>query len=266
MSRPPRAFAPARRAPKTPAPPRHGLARVLSKRGLCSRSEAARWIQAGRVQVDGRVVRDPEFPIQAEGRQRIAVDGQALDAAERIYLVLNKPRGLLTTAQDEHGRDTVYRCFDGAGLPWLAPVGRLDKASEGLLLFSNDPEWAACITDPERGPSKTYHVQVDCIPDADLGARLVAGASCEGEHLRASEVRVLRCGERNAWLEIVLDEGRNRQIRRLLAAFDIGVLRLVRVAIGALALGELPKGKWRRLEPGEVATLCNRRADPHAAA
>jgi 23S rRNA pseudouridine2605 synthase len=228
---------------------------VLSKRGLCSRSEAARWIQSGRVQVDGGVVLDPEFPIAQDGRQRIAVDGRDLDQAERLYLVLNKPRGLVTSTQDERGRDTVYRCFDGAGLPWLAPVGRLDKASEGLLLFSNDPAWAAAITDPERGPCKTYHVQIDQLPASDLPERLVAGVDCEGERLQAAEVRVLRCGERNAWLEIVLDEGRNRQIRRLLAAFDIGVLRLVRIAIGPLALGELPKGQWRRLEANEVAAL-----------
>ncbi|HEY5849529.1 MAG TPA: pseudouridine synthase [Lysobacter sp.] len=235
--------------------PRHGLARVLSKQGLCSRSEAARWIQSGRVEVDGRVVRDPEFPIVQGGRQRVVVDGRELDQAPRIHLMLNKPRGLVTTTQDERGRDTVYRCLDGAGLPWLAPVGRLDKASEGLLLFSNDPVWAARITDPDSGPDKTYHVQVDTVPDDGVLASLVVGVEVEGEWLRASAARLLRSGERNAWLEIVLDEGRNRQIRRLLAAFEIGVLRLVRVAIGSLALGELGKGQWRQLSEAEVAGL-----------
>lgn len=241
------------------ANPRHGLARVLSKQGLCSRTEAARWIAAGRVAVDGRVVRDPEFPIQ-RGRQRIAVDGRDIDQAARLYLMLNKPRGLVTTARDERGRDTVYRCFDGAQwqgapLPWLAPVGRLDQASEGLLLFCNDPEWAARITDPEQGLDKTYHVQIDAIPDADALAALVTGVVADGEPLRAKSARLLRSGEKNAWLEIVLDEGRNRQIRRLLAAFDIGVLRLLRVAIGELALGELGKGQWRMLSASEVAQL-----------
>ncbi|KRA72752.1 hypothetical protein ASD78_14055 [Lysobacter sp. Root667] len=239
--------------------PRHGLARVLSKQGLCSRTEAARWIAAGRVAVDGRVVRDPEFPIQ-RGRQRIAVDGRDIDQAARLYLMLNKPRGLVTSARDERGRDTVYRCLDGAQwqgapLPWLAPVGRLDQASEGLLLFCNDPEWAARITDPEHGPDKTYHVQIDTIPDADALAALVAGVVEDGEPLRAKSARLLRSGEKNAWLEIVLDEGRNRQIRRLLAASDIGVLRLLRVAIGELALGELGKGQWRMLSAAEVAQL-----------
>ena len=239
---------------------RHGLARVLSKRGVCSRSEAARWIAAGRVSVDGRVVRDPEFPIAVNGNARIAVDGRDIDDPARLYLMVNKPRGLVTTANDERGRDTVYRCLDGARwkgapLPWLAPVGRLDQASEGLLLFCNDPAWAARITDPRTGPDKTYHVQVDTIPGDHLLVALMQGVSDEGVVLRAKSARLLRSGERNAWLEIVLDEGRNRQIRRLLEAFDIEVLRLVRVAIGDLALGDLPKGQWRVLTDTEVATV-----------
>lgn len=239
--------------------PRHGLARVLSKQGLCSRSEAAKWIAAGRVSVDGRIVRDPEFPI-VQGRHRIEIDGNAADAAPRLYLMLNKPRGLVTTAQDERGRDTVYRCLDGARLhdaplPWLAPVGRLDKASEGLLLFCNDPQWAARITDPDSGPDKTYHVQIDAIPDAAQLAALHAGVSVDGEWLRAKSARLLRSGEKNAWLEIVLDEGRNRQIRRLLAAFDLNVLRLIRVAIGTLSLGDLAKGQWRALDEQDLQRL-----------
>ncbi|MEH6419622.1 pseudouridine synthase [Pseudomonas sp. CGJS7] len=240
-------------------PPRHGLARVLSKQGVCSRSEAAKWIAAGRVSVDGRIVRDPEFPI-VQGRHRIHIDGRLPDAAPRLYLMLNKPRGLVTTVQDERGRDTVYRCFDGASidgapLPWLAPVGRLDKASEGLLLFCNDPQWAAGIADPDRGPDKTYHVQIDAIPSAEQLAALQAGIVEDGEPLRAKSALLLRSGEKNAWLEIVLDEGRNRQIRRLLAALDLNVLRLIRVAIGSLALGDLAKGQWRVLSEEDLRRL-----------
>lgn len=169
--------------------------------------------------------------------------------------MLNKPRGLLTTLSDEQGRDTVYRCFDGANLGFIAPVGRLDKASEGLLLFSNDPQWAARITSPESGPDKTYHVQVDCIPDAAMLASIQSGIAFEGGVLGAKSVQLLRIGEKNAWLEVVLAEGRNRQIRRMLAALDIGVMRLLRVAIGDLQLGELPKGQWRPLTADEVAAL-----------
>lgn len=233
---------------------RTGLARVLSKRGVCSRSQAAAWIKEGRVSVDGVVVRDPEFPISGD-QQRISVAGTESQAGKRLYLMLNKPRGLVTTANDEQHRNTVYRCFDGGDLPWVAPVGRLDKASEGLLLFSNDPEWAARITHPDSGPRKTYHVQVDCIPNVEMLERMVVGVAGEGGRLSARSATLLRHGVKNAWLEIVLEEGRNRQIRRLLAAMDIGVLRLIRVSIGDLVLGDLPKGRWRELTAEEQALL-----------
>lgn len=238
---------------------RHGLARALSKRGVCSRSQAERWIREGRVAVDGRVVRDPEHPVQVE-RAGIAIDGTPMQAPAPRYLMLNKPRGLVTSSSDERGRDTVYRCLEGSGLGWIAPAGRLDRASEGLLLFSNDPEWAAAITDPERGPDKTYHVQVDGHPPPAMLEAMVGGIDCDGDRLGAASVRLLRAGGRNAWLEVVLEEGRNRQIRRLMAAFDLGVLRLLRVAIGALPLGELAKGAWRPLTDAEVAMLAPRRS------
>ena len=233
---------------------RHGLARILSKLGIGSRTQAAEWIRTGRVSLDGRVIRDPEFPV-AEGAQGLALDGRPLRAVERCYVALNKPRGLVTTTSDERGRDTVYGCLDDAQLPWLAPVGRLDKASEGLLLMTNDPAWAARITDPGTGPAKTYHVQVGSRPDDALLDRIATGAQVDDEWLGASQVRLIRQGERNSWLEVVLDEGRNRQIRRLLAAFGIPVLRLIRVAIGPLALGDLGKGQWRRLTAAEVESL-----------
>lgn len=234
--------------------PRFGLARVMSKRGLCSRTQAAALITEGRVLLDGICIRDPEHPTDLAQAQ-IVIEGQSGTVAEKLYLALNKPRGLVTTVKDEQGRETVYSCFDGADLPWFAPVGRLDKASEGLLLFSNDPEWAAQITSPETGPSKTYHVQVDCIPDIEMIVNLMQGVEVDGEFLSAASVIILREGTKNAWLEIVLEEGKNRQIRRLLAALEIGVLRLIRIAIGDLSLGELAKGEWRALTPAEVRSL-----------
>lgn len=209
---------------------------------------------AGRVRVNDAVVRDPEFPVR-EGIDRVDIGGADAQRAPRRVLMLNKPRGLVTTTQDERGRDTVYRCFDGAGLPWLAPVGRLDKASEGLLLFTNDPEWASRITAPTSGPDKTYHVQIATVPAPTLIDRLQEGVVDEGERLAAKSVRLLRAGQKNSWLEIVLDEGRNRQIRRLLDGFDIRILRLIRVAIGPLVLGDLGKGQWRDLTDAEVASL-----------
>ena len=228
---------------------------MLSKQGACSRSQAEQWIRDGRVALEGRVVRDPQHPVVAGAAARITVDGQPLAPAERVYVMLNKPRGVVVSASDERGRETVYGALAAAGLPWLGPVGRLDKASEGLLLLSNDTGWAAGITDPATHRAKTYHVQVDRVPDAQLMARLRAGVLDRGEHLVARRVELLRAGEKHAWLEIVLDEGRNRHIRRLLAAHDVGVLRLLRVAIGPLVLGALAKGQWRHLETREVQAL-----------
>lgn len=237
-----------------PAGPRHGLARVLSKRGLCSRSEAERWIREGRVRVLGKIVRDPERPTRLD-EAGIEIEGADAAGRTRRCFMLNKPRGLVTTARDEHGRDTVYRCFDGADLGWIAPVGRLDKASEGLLLFTSDPMWASAISDPGQGPDKTYHVQVDRVPSFEHLAMMAAGIESDGMKLSVKSVSLLRSGGKTAWLEIVLDEGRNRQIRRILAALDIGVLRLIRVAIGSLQLGALPKGQWRELSADEVEAV-----------
>jgi 23S rRNA pseudouridine2605 synthase len=203
------------------------------------------------VRLDGRVARDPETPTTAASR--IEVDGAALGAAAPIYLMLNKPRGLVTTTTDERARETVYHCLRDAELPWLAPVGRLDKASEGLLLLTNDTAWAARITAPAGGVTKTYHVQVDRVPDATLVTALRTGVRlADGTRLGVVDARVLRTGARHGWLECVLDEGRNRHLRRLLAGLDVGVLRLVRVAIGHLALGELAKGAWRLLDADDL--------------
>lgn len=233
---------------------RHGVARVISKLGSASRTRAAEWVREGRVRVNGRVILDPECPVR-QGVDRIDIDGRESAPAARVVLMLNKPRGLVTTTQDEKGRATVYSCFADADLPWVAPVGRLDKASEGLLLFSNDPSWAARITDADSGPPKTYHVQINRLPEAHLVGQIERGAVVDGEPLAVRSVRILRSGDKNGWLEIVLDEGRNRHIRRLLEAFNVSVLRLVRVAIGPLALGALAKGEWRMLEEKEVDSL-----------
>ncbi len=227
---------------------------MLSKLGVCSRSQAEKAVREGRVSVDGKVVLDPERPTDAQ-RQQIRFDNEPVMATTRVYLALNKPRGIVVSAADERGRDTVYDLLKDAGLPWLGPVGRLDKASEGLLLLSNDSVWAAQLTEPRHHVDKTYHVQIDSIPDQALLDRLLEGIVEQGERLAAIRVALLRSGEKNAWLEIVLDEGRNRHIRRLLAAHDISVLRLIRVAIGPLALGELAKGQWRHLSADEVRAL-----------
>ncbi len=234
-----------------------GLARALSKLGYCSRSQAGELIRAGRVRLNGSVRKDPETPVRLL-QDRVAVDGDVLEEKEKIYLVMNKPRGLVTTASDEKGRETVYSILANGGesLPWVAPVGRLDKASEGLLLLTNDSEWGANVADPVTHLEKTYHVQIGAIPDEILVKAIVRGVRTDdGVFLDARQARVLRSGAKNGWLEIVLDEGKNRQIRRMLAALDIEVLRLVRVAIGPLQLGELAKGSYRRMMPVEKRSL-----------
>jgi 23S rRNA pseudouridine2605 synthase len=231
-----------------------GLARALSKLGYCSRSQAAELIRAGRVKLNGAVRRDPETPTHPH-KDRIEVDGVRRGASARIYLVLNKPRSVVTTASDEKGRETVY-AYLPKNLPWVAPVGRLDKASEGLLLLTNDSEWAARITAPETHLDKTYHVEIGAMAETTLLEALHMGVrSGEGDFLRLKQAKVLRQGERNSWLEIVLDEGKNRHIRRMLEHFKIEVLRLVRVAIGPLALADLPKGATRALTIEEKRAL-----------
>ena len=142
-SRPPTA------ARKPAAAPRHGLARVLSKLGVCSRSQAQALIQEGRVRVDGRLIRNPERPTDSRS-ETISVDGNAVRAAQPVYLAMNKPRGLVVSADDERGRQTVYQLLDDPALPWLGPVGRLDKASEGLLLLSNDTVSYTHLTLPTK--------------------------------------------------------------------------------------------------------------------
>ena len=234
-----------------------GLARALSKLGYCSRSQARELIRAGRVRLNGSVRRDPEAPVRME-HDRLELDGHAVDPQSKLYLMMNKPRGLVTTAADEKGRKTVYEVLEQAdgSLPWVAPVGRLDRASEGLLLLTNDSEWSARILAPETHLDKTYHVQIGTVADEKLVHAIMSGVKVEdGDFLRATKARMLRSGEKNCWLEIVLDEGKNRQIRRMFAALDVEVLRLVRVAIGPLPLGKLAKGSYHPLTIEEKRAL-----------
>jgi 23S rRNA pseudouridine2605 synthase len=231
-----------------------GLARALSKLGYCSRSRAQQLIRSGRVRLNGTVKRDPEASVFL-GRDRIEVNGSPIRPAAKVYLMLNKPRGLVTTISDEKGRPTVYSSLNN-DLPWLAPVGRLDKASEGMLLLTNDSEWAARVLAPETHLWKTYHVQVSGVRDRELVDALMRGLRVSnGDFLRVKDARILRQGNRNTWLAIVLDEGKNRHIRRMLEQLGIEVLRLVRVAVGPLVLGDLARGASRRLTAQEKSAM-----------
>ncbi|MGA9390031.1 MAG: pseudouridine synthase [Candidatus Sulfotelmatobacter sp.] len=239
-----------------------GLARALSKLGYCSGSRAAVLIRAGRVTLNRKIRRDPETPA-SEKYDRLAVDGKSVEQSNKLYLMMNKPRGVITTASDEDGRDTVYTVLRGYSAksclrvePWVGPVGRLDKASEGLLLLTNDSEWAARIIAPQSHLDKTYHVQVRGVLEDESILALLRGVKVtNGEMLQAKRVRRLRSGEKTCWLEIILDEGRNRQIRRMIEALGGEVLRLIRVAVGPLPLGELAKGALRPLTAKEKRIL-----------
>lgn len=232
-----------------------GLGRVLSKMGFCSRSRALAMISSGRVLVNGAVCKDAETPVSLE-YDTIEVDGLRVVPTAKVYIMLNKPRGLLTTTADEKGRRTVYDCLSDSNLPWVAPVGRLDKASEGLLLLTNDTQWGARILAPETHLEKIYHVQIDSLADESLLREMVEGVTTDdGDFLSVKYARPLRYGRRNSWLEVVLDQGKNRHIRRLLAALGVHVLRLVRVAIGPLKLGTLAKGTYRQLSEPERRAL-----------
>ena len=232
---------------------RVGIARALSKLGFCSRSDGFELARAGRVRVNGVVRRDPESPVHLE-KDRIEIDGKLVGETRRVYLAMNKPRGVVTTASDEKGRETVYGYLPD-GLPWVAPVGRLDKASEGLLLLTNDSEWAGKITDPETHLDKTYHVQIATLADESLLKAITSGLQTAKGLLRVKRAGLLRIGEKNSWLEIVLDEGKNRQIRRILEGLEIEVLQLVRVQIGPLPLGNLKKGEVRQLTAEEKRVI-----------
>jgi 23S rRNA pseudouridine2605 synthase len=230
------------------------IARALSKLGFCSRAQGERLVEAGKVRVNGAIIRDLSRRVIPE-RDVIEVDGKRVARVKHVYLMLNKPRGLVTTTDDPEGRATIYECLRDASLPFIAPVGRLDKASEGLLLLTNDSRWSSRLLDPASHVDKVYHVQVRAADPASIVDRVAAGVveKATGERLDVKSISLLRTGSRSgAWFEVVLDEGKNRQLRRIFAEVDVPVVRLVRVAIGSLVLGDLAKGAWRMLRPDEV--------------
>jgi len=245
----------ARQASDTGA--RATICRALSKLGFCSRTQAEKLVAERRVTLGGRVVTD--ILTWADIRHDIiAVDGIRLVAQSSVYLMLNKPRGMVTTRVDPEGRSTVFDCLAQMDNPFLSPVGRLDKASEGLLLFTNDTVLAQRLLDPVTNVAKIYHVQIKGTPAEGMIAHMRRGVCEGGEMLTASSVQILRSGDRNTWLEVELREGRYRQIRRMLKALDMECLRLVRVAIDDIKLGDLGKGAARPLQPSEIEILRQR--------
>jgi pseudouridine synthase len=232
------------------------LERVLSKAGVGSRVEARSWIHAGRVKVNGHITRNPDQWVDMK-RDRVFFDGKPLVARERVYLLLYKPTGYLTTYKDPEGRPTVYDLIADVGT-FLSPVGRLDLDTSGLLLMTNDNQFAERVTNPMSHVPKTYLVKASVLlTDAQL-QRLRDGIELADGPTRPAEVTRLRDSGKYTHFEITLTEGRNRQVRRMVDALDAKVLKLVRVRIGTIAIGRLPIGKWRLLTPAEIASLSKR--------
>ena len=226
------------------------LERVLSMAGIGSRVEARSWVHAGRVTVNGQITRNPDQWIDMQ-RDRVRLDGAPLAARERIYLLLYKPTGYLTTYKDPEGRPTVYDLIADVGT-FLSPVGRLDLATSGLLLMTNDNRFAERVTNPKSHVPKTYLVKASTVlTDAQLQS-LRDGLELSDGATRPATVTRLRDSAKYTHFEITLTEGRNRQVRRMVEALGAIVLKLVRVKIGPIAIGSLAIGKWRLLTRDEI--------------
>jgi 23S rRNA pseudouridine2605 synthase len=228
------------------------LERLISKRGLLSRKEAALAILKGSVEVNGQICKIPLTYV--DHRSVIEIAGQKVVEQKKHYLILNKPSGLVTTRSDEKNRPTVYECLKNWTGPLVQAVGRLDQASEGLLLFTNNHVWADKLMDPKTHVMKIYHVQTNPIPSEETLERLSNGIMLEGKKTLPANFKLIRSGEKNGWIEVHLNEGRNRQIRKMLETEHINVLRLVRIQLGEIKLNNLAKGEWRELTEDELKT------------
>jgi 23S rRNA pseudouridine2605 synthase len=226
---------------------------MFSKAGVGSRTEAREWIREGRVRVNGKLVTDPDQWVDLE-RDRITFDGKSLRAQKPLYLLLYKPKGYLTTYKDPQGRSTVYDLISGVD-QWVFPVGRLDKDTTGLLLLTNDTEFAERITNPSFKVAKTYLVKASCRLSDEALEKLRQGVVLSDGPTRPAQVTRLRDSGNRSFFEITITEGRNRQVRRMVEALDSTVLKLVRTAIGPLNIGDLQIGSYRLLSPEEVRLL-----------
>jgi pseudouridine synthase len=230
------------------------LDRIISRFGLASRTVATGWIRSGRVRVNQKIERDAERWVQID-RDRVSLDGRALSEAQRVYVMLNKPTGVITTYGDPQARRTVYDSL-GDLEAWVFPVGRLDKDTSGLLLLTNDTDFGNRLTDPKSKVSKQYVVKVNARVSDDEVQRLQGGIEIDpGRMTLPCTIRRIRDTEKYSWLEVTLQEGKNRQIRRMIEALGHNVLKLVRIQIGDLKLGDLQVGKWRNLTRDEVKRL-----------
>jgi pseudouridine synthase len=226
---------------------------VLSKAGLGSRTQARSWIHAGRVRVNGRVVENPDLWVDFK-RDKVEFDGKPMRAKERVYILLYKPTGYITTFSDPDGRPTVYDLIPDVDT-FVSPVGRLDLDTSGLLILTNDTQFGERLTNPEHKIAKAYLVKCAGILTDDTLERLRRGVELSDGPTLPARVRRVRDTGRNSHIEIAITEGRNRQVRRMVEAVDSKVLKLVRTAIGSVGIGDLKIGSWRTLAAKEIAAL-----------
>ncbi len=250
------------------------LDRVLSRLGIASRTEGRKAILRGRLKVNGQVVRDPDRWVRLE-KDAVHFDGQRVKPSRKVYLAFYKPKGVLTTHGDPTGRKTIYECLDGkpaalrltgqggersrtakGKLPWLVPVGRLDRDTSGLLLLTNDTPFADFVTAPQSQIPKTYLAKASALLGEEVIAKLNSGVEMRrGDWAHPLQVRRLEDRGKHTWLEIELTEGKNREVRRMIEAVGYKVLKLVRTRIGPITLEGLQVGGWRKLSPAEVAAV-----------
>jgi 23S rRNA pseudouridine2605 synthase len=234
------------------------LDRALSRFGLTSRSVACEAILSGRVKINGRVVRDPGVWVNPQ-KDAIHFNGNRLRQSRRVYLLFYKPKGVITSHGDPEGRKTIYDCL-GENSPWVSPVGRLDKDTSGLILLTNDTDFANYVMDPASQIPKTYVVKANTLVGDDQVARMAEGLQLKrGDWAKPQSVRRIEDRGKYSWLEIVLTEGKNREVRRLMEATGLKTLKLVRTRIGPCSLEGLQPGKWRDLARSELSFFYSRK-------
>jgi 23S rRNA pseudouridine2605 synthase len=231
--------------------PRATLDRVLSKAGIASRTTTREWIQQGRVKVNGRVIRNPDHWVET-AKDAVHLDGLKVREEKKIYVALNKPTGVVTSFGDSRNRPTVYDFIKELDR-WVFPVGRLDMDTSGLLILTNDTEYGEALLQPESKVSKTYYGKVAGVVSVDEYFKIAFGIDIgRGETTAPAIVREVRATDKYTWFELTITEGKNRQVRRMFEAIDHAMLKLVRVRIGPLELGDLPPGKFKVLSRREA--------------
>ena len=250
---------------KKPPPgkrPLKTLERVLSKAGLGSRTDARKWIGAGRVKVNGKLIQTPDHWVDL-ARDKVTLDGRPVQAGQKIYLLLHKPTGYITSFKDPAGRPTVYDLIQDAGR-WVVPVGRLDLDTSGLLLLTSDTGFAERVTNPDYKIPKTYLVKASSLLSEGQLQQLREGVVLSDGPTQPAQVKRVRDAAKYSFIEVTIHEGRNRQVRRMLEAIGSKVLELARIEIGGLRMGDLPSGHYRELTPTEVALLASGRGSRDA--